>query len=55
MSARVARIKVSDQSNHKILSSKQMLQRLSIALSQVRAGNTSEKLLNEIIKIKFSL
>ena len=53
MSARVARIKVSDQSNHKILSSKQMLQRLSIALSQVRAGNTSEKLLNEIIKIKF--
>ena len=55
MSARVARIKVSDQSNHKILSSKQMLQRLSIALSQVRAGNTSEKLLNEIIKIIFSL
>ena len=32
-----------------------MLQRLPIALSQVRAGNTSEKLLNEIIKIKFYL
>ena len=32
----------------KILSPKQMLQRLSIALAQVKAGNTSENLLNEI-------
>ena len=36
--------KVSNHSNLKILSSKQMLQRLSIALGQVKAGNTSEKL-----------
>ena len=32
----------------KILSPKQMLQRLPIALAQVKAGNTSEKLLNGI-------
>ena len=29
-----------------------MLQRLLIALAQVKAGNTSEKLLNEIRQIK---
>ena len=32
----------------KILTPKQMLQRLLIALAQVRAGNISESLLNEI-------
>ena len=32
-----------------------MLQRLPIALSQVKAGNTSENLLNEIIQIIYSL
>ena len=32
----------------KILSSKQMLQRLPIALVQVKAGNYSENFLNEI-------
>ena len=32
----------------KILTPKQMFQRLSIALAQGKAGNTSEKLLNEI-------
>ena len=32
----------------KILSSKQMLQRLPIALAQMKAGNNSENLLNEI-------
>ena len=32
----------------KILTPKQILQRLSIALAQVKAGNTSENLLNEI-------
>ena len=31
-----------------------MLQRLPIALAQVRAGNTSEKLLNEIRQIIYS-
>ena len=36
----------------KILTPKQMLQRLPIALAQLKAGNTSEKLLNEIRQIK---
>ena len=35
----------------KILTSEQMLQRLPIALAQVKAGNTSENLLNEIRQI----
>ena len=32
-----------------------MLQRLPIALAQVKAGNTSENVLNEICKIMYSL
>ena len=32
-----------------------MLQRLSIALSQVKADNTSENLLNEICQVVYSL
>ena len=32
-----------------------MLQRLTIALAQVKAGNTSESLLNEIRQIIYSL
>ena len=47
-SARVACSKVSDNSNLKILSPKQMLQRLPIALVQVKTDNTSENLLNKI-------
>ena len=39
----------------KILTPKQMLQRLPIALAQVKAGNTSEDLLNEIRQIIYSL
>ena len=39
----------------KILSPKQMLQRLPIALAQVKAGNNSESLLNEISQIVYSL
>ena len=38
----------------KILTPKQMLQRLPIALAQVKAGNNSESLLNEIRQIIFS-
>ena len=57
--ARVARIacvaKVSDNSNPKILSPKQMLQKLTIAFAQVKAGNTSENLLNEVRQIVYSL
>ena len=39
----------------KILTSKQMLQRLPIALEQVQAGNNWESLLNEIRQIVYSL
>ena len=39
----------------KILTPKQMLQRLPIALVQVKAGNDSESLLNEIRQIVYSL
>ena len=39
----------------KILTPKQMIQRLPIALSQVKAGNISENFLNEIRKIIYSL
>ena len=37
--------KVTNRKHIKILSPKQMLQRLSVALAQVKAGNTSENLL----------
>ena len=39
----------------KILIPKQMLQRLPIAVAQVKAGNSSENLLNEIRQIICSL
>ena len=39
----------------RILTSKQMLQRLLIALTQVKAGNNSESLLNGIRQIVYSL
>ena len=39
----------------KILTPKQMLQRLPIALTQVKAGNNSESLLNKIMQIFYSL
>ena len=39
----------------KILTPKQLLQRLPIALSQVKAGNDSENLLNEIRQIVYYL
>ena len=39
----------------KILTPKQMLQRFPIALAQVKAGNNSENLLNEIRQIVYSL
>ena len=39
----------------KILTPKQMLQRLPIALAQIKAGNNSESLLNEIRQIVYSL
>ena len=39
----------------KILTPEQMLQRLLMALAQIKAGNTSENLLNEIRQIIYSL
>ena len=39
----------------KILTSKQMLQRLPITLQQVKAGNNLKNLLNEIRQIVYSL
>ena len=39
----------------KVLTPKLMLQRLPIALAQVKAGNNSESLLNEIRQIVYSL
>ena len=39
----------------KILTPTQMMQRLPIALAQVKAGNNPENLLNEIRKINYSL
>ena len=47
--------KVSDHKHLKILTPKQMLQRLPITLAQVKAGNTAENLLNEIRQIIYSL
>ena len=38
-----------------MLTTKQMLQRLSTALAQLKMGNTSENLLNEICPIIYSL
>ena len=39
----------------KILTPKQMLQRLPIALAQIKAGNNSQSFLNEITQIVYSL
>ena len=43
-----AKYKAKYGNSHKILTPKQMLQWLPIALAQLKAGNTSENLLNEI-------
>ena len=43
--------KVSDHSDLKLLSPKQMLQGFPIALAQLEAGNTSQNLINEIRQI----
>ena len=47
--------KATKRTGLKILTPKQMLQRLAIALAQVEAGNNSESLLNEIRQIVYSL
>ena len=50
-----AKIKATKGTELKILTHKQMLQRLPITLAQVKAGNNSENLLSEIRKIVYSL
>ena len=52
-SARVAKVK--DRKRLKIITPKQMHRGLPIALAQVKAGNTSENLLNEIRQAIYSL
>ena len=47
--------KSTERKGLKILTPKQLLQRLPIALAQVQAGNNSENLLNEIRQIVYSL
>ena len=46
-----ARNNITERKGFKILTPKQMLQRLAIALAQVQASNNSENLLNEIRQI----
>ena len=50
-----AKHKVTKGLGLKIWTPKQMLQRLPLALAQVKAGNNSQSLLNEIRQIIYSL
>ena len=50
-----AELKATKETGLKILTPKQMLQRLPIALAQVNSGDNSENLLNEIRKIVHSV
>ena len=55
MSEAKAKAKATKGTGLKILTPKQMLQRLPMALAQVKASNNSESLLNEIRQIVYSL
>ena len=50
-----AKTKATQGARLKILTPKQMLQRLPISLAQVKAGNNSENFLNEIRQIVYPL
>ena len=50
-----AKNKATKRTGLKILTPKHMLQRLPVALAQVKAGNNSENLLNEIRQIVYFL
>ena len=50
-----SKLKATKETVLKILTPKQVLQRLPIALAQVKAGNNSENLLNEIREIVYCL
>ena len=51
----IAKYKAKHRKGIKMLTPKEMLQRLPIAFTQVKTGNTSENLLNEIRKNIYSL
>ena len=55
MSGAETKARVTKGTGLEILTPKQMLQRLPIALAQVKASNNSESLLNEISQIVYSL
>ena len=55
MSEAKAKAKATKGTGLKILTPKQMLQRLPIALAHVKVGNNSESVLNEIREIVYSL
>ena len=55
MSESKTKAKATKGTGLKVLTPKQMLQRLPIALAQVKASNNSEGLLNEIRQIVYSL
>ena len=50
-----AKLKATKETGLKILTPKQMIQRLPIALAQVNSGDNSENLLNEIRQIFHSV
>ena len=50
-----ARKNKTEGKGHNILTPKKMLQRLPIALAQVKDGNNSESLLNETRQVVYSL
>ena len=51
----VAKYKTKRVEGSKVLTSKRMLQRLPIAVSQVKVDNTSENLPNKTLQIIYSL
>ena len=51
----ITMLKETEGKGLELLTSKQMLQRLPIALAQVKAGNNSENLLNEIRRVIYSV
>ena len=53
--SRLFPLKSTTRTGLKILTPKQLLQELPIALAQVKAGNNSESLLNEIRQVAYSL
>ena len=55
MIAEVKRLAKQEGAGLKILTPKQMLQRLPIALVQIKAGKNSESLWNEVRQVVYSL